>query len=311
MAPDGLYDGLSMFIAFTGQGSQFVGMGSSFTAHKAMSDVMAEVDDALSEHLSRTILSGDAAELMLTENAQPAIMCVSVGIFRVVQAEFGLAPQCAAGHSVGEYSALVASGAMKLADAARLLRIRGRAMQAACPLGYGSMAAILGLECAQVHNALEGLLCYVANDNGGGQVVISGERGAVAEAIQRLKSAGAKRAIALDVSAPFHTPLLKEAEQPLFEALQGVELSLTNFPIISNVTVEPYRSTEEIRNLLVQQITGTVRWRETVIKAASTTKEFVEIGPAPVLSKIATRTDPSLNAISVCCEADLTKLERQ
>ncbi len=296
-----------MDIAFTfpGQGSQFVGMGKDLAAAYAPARaVFAEVDDALGEKLSEIIWEGPADRLTLTENAQPALMAVSLAAMRVLTEEKGWdlrAARFVAGHSLGEYSALAAAGTMTIADAARLLRIRGKAMQDAVPVGQGAMAALLGIDpdiAAKIvaeAAAATGLICQVANDNAPGQVVISGAKQAVEEAMRVGKDYGVRRAIPLPVSAPFHCALMQPAADRMAEALQTAALAAPAVPVIANVTAEPVTDPDRIRRQLVEQVTGTVRWRESVsLMAEAGVTLLYEIGAGKVLSGMVRRIDDRL-----------------
>jgi len=283
---------MSRAFVFPGQGAQTIGMGRALaeTWPEARA-VFDEVDDALGEKLSALIWEGTADDLTLTANAQPALMATSMAAMRALAAE-GITVDSAAfvaGHSLGEYSALAATGAFSIADAARLLRRRGLAMQAAVPVGQGAMAAILGLDFAAVQalaaDASEGQVCQAANDNDPAQVVISGDAAAVGRAVDRAKAAGAKRALMLPVSAPFHCALMEPAAREMAEALADVTINVPVVPVISNVTALPVSDPDTIRDLLVRQITGVVRWRESV--AAMETaggSQFWEIGAGKALS---------------------------
>jgi len=261
-------------------------------------NVFAEVDDALGEKLTTVIWEGPAETLTLTENAQPALMAVSLATMRVLEAEAGvnLARDAAfvAGHSLGEYSALAAAGTLTVADTARLLRIRGRAMQAAVPVGAGAMAALLGLEfdaaAAVAAEAAQGQVCQAANDNGGGQVVVSGDKAAVERALEIAKAKGAKRAMLLPVSAPFHCALMQPAADAMAEALSKVSLQAPAAPVVANVLAKPISDPAEIVKSLVAQVTGTVRWRESVAFMASAgVDSFYEVGAGKVLSGLVKR----------------------
>ncbi|MCZ0734047.1 ACP S-malonyltransferase [Phreatobacter sp. AB_2022a] len=290
-----------MTVAFTfpGQGSQAVGMGKALAeTFPAARAVFAEVDDALGEKLSAVVFEGPLETLTLTENAQPALMAVSLAVTRVLEAEAGLnlARDVAyvAGHSLGEYSALAAAGSFSIGDAARLLRIRGKAMQAATPVGMGAMAAILGLDFdAVVEVAAEAAgaeVCQAANDNGGGQVVISGHKAAVERACELAKARGAKRAIPLPVSAPFHCALMQPAADAMAEALTRVPAKAPAVPVVANVLAQPITDPAEITRRLVEQVTGTVRWRECVATMAGLgVTSFYEIGAGKVLSGLVRR----------------------
>ena len=277
---------------FPGQGAQVVGMGKDLAeAYPAAAAVFAEVDEALGEKLSYLVWQGDIETLTLTQNAQPALMATSMAAFRALEAEgFGIADAAfVAGHSLGEYSALCAAGALSLPDTARLLRLRGQAMQEAVPVGQGAMAAILGLDLAAVEeiarDAAQGEVCQAANDNDPAQVVISGHKGAVEAAVEALKAAGAKRALMLPVSAPFHSVLMQPAAAVMAEALAGVEIAPPAVPLVANVRAAPVTEPGEIRRLLVEQVTGSVRWRESVAYLAEAgVTEFWEIGAGKALS---------------------------
>ncbi|MBZ5760159.1 MULTISPECIES: ACP S-malonyltransferase [Rhizobium] len=305
-----------MTVAFTfpGQGSQAVGMGKDLAEQfPEARAVFAEVDDALGEALSETIFNGPEDKLTLTANAQPALMAVSVAAFRVLQAR-GLDLKgkvgYVAGHSLGEYSALCAAGTFTLADTARLLRIRGNAMQAAVPVGTGAMAAIIGLEQADVVAVCEEAsalgACQIANDNGGGQIVISGEKAAIEKAAALATEKGAKRAILLPVSAPFHSSLMAPAADAMREALANVKMSDPIVPVIANVRAAPVTDAGEIAALLVEQVTGQVRWRETVQWfAANDVTTLYEVGAGKVLTGLAKRIDKSVTGIAVNSPADI------
>ncbi|GAB1581529.1 ACP S-malonyltransferase [Phyllobacterium phragmitis] len=299
-----------MAIAFTfpGQGSQTVGMGKvlaeTFPAARAVFD---EVDDALGEKLSDIIFEGPEETLTLTANAQPGLMAVSLAVIRVLEARgFSLKDKVAyvAGHSLGEYSALCAVGTFSIADTARLLRIRGNAMQRAVPVGEGAMAAIIGLEHADVEavctQASSGDVCQIANDNGGGQIVISGSKPAVEMAARLATELGAKRAIMLPVSAPFHSALMAPAAEAMREALAGVEKHDPVVPLVANVRAAPVTDADEIARLLVEQVTGQVRWRETVEWfAANGVTTLYEIGAGKVLTGLARRISKDVTGTAV------------
>ena len=280
---------------FPGQGSQSVGMGRILAeASEAARDVLGEVDEALRQKLSRLMAEGPQDELTLTENAQPAIMANAVATLRAAGIDLAAKASFVAGHSLGEYSALCAAGAFDLATTARLLRRRGQAMQAAVPVGEGAMAALLGasLELAQAvaEAAAQGEVCTVANDNDPGQVVISGHRGAVERALDIAKEKGAKRAVLLPVSAPFHCPLMKPAADAMAEALAEAEIREPVVPVYANVTAAPTQDPDEIRNLLVEQVTATVRWEESVkALAASGVTRAYELGAGSVLRGLVKR----------------------
>ncbi|MGO4354054.1 ACP S-malonyltransferase [Rhizobium sp. RAF36] len=305
-----------MTVAFTfpGQGSQAVGMGKELSENFAEARaVFDEVDEALGEKLSSIMFEGPEETLTLTANAQPALMAVSMAVIRVLQAK-GLDLKSkvsyVAGHSLGEYSALCAAGTFSLADTARLLRIRGNAMQAAVPVGVGAMAAIIGLEHADVIAVCEeasGLgSVQIANDNGGGQLVISGEKAPVEKAAALATEKGAKRAILLPVSAPFHSTLMAPAADAMREALAGVSKSDPIVPVIANVRAAPVTNADEIAKLLVEQVTGQVRWRETVEWfAANNVTTLYELGSGKVLTGLARRIDKTVNGIAVNSAADI------
>ncbi|KZD24356.1 ACP S-malonyltransferase [Tardiphaga robiniae] len=284
---------------FPGQGSQAVGMGKAFAdAFPAAKAVFDEVDSALNEKLTGIIWDGPAETLQLTENAQPALMAVSLATMRVLEAEAGisLARDAAfvAGHSLGEYSALAAAGSLSVTDAARLLRTRGLAMQKAVPVGVGAMAALLGLDyetaVAVAEEAAQGEVCHAANDNGGGQVVVSGNKAAVERALEIAKTKGAKRAMLLPVSAPFHCSLMQPAADVMAEALAKVTINKPAVPLVSNVLAAPISDPDEIRRRLVEQVTGTVRWRECVsYMAGQGVTRFLEVGSGKVLSGLVKR----------------------
>ena len=305
-----------MTIAFTfpGQGSQAVGMGKDLAENFAEARaVFEEVDEALGEKLSDTMFNGPEDKLTLTANAQPALMAVSLAVIRVLEARgLDLKAKVAyvAGHSLGEYSALCAAGTFSIADTARLLRIRGNAMQAAVPVGVGAMAAIIGLEHADVQAVCEEAAaigsCQIANDNGGGQLVISGEKSAVEKAAGLATDKGAKRAILLPVSAPFHSKLMAPAADAMREALAGVKKANPVVPLIANVRAAPVTDAEEIAALLVEQVTGQVRWRETVEWfAANGVTTLYELGAGKVLTGLARRIEKNINGVSVNGPADI------
>ena len=284
---------------FPGQGSQFIGMGAELAARwPSAREVFDEVDEALGEKLSQLMWLGEADELTLTQNAQPALMAVSVAVARVLEAEgmdWTQKVKFTAGHSLGEYSALVAVGSLSLSDGARLLRARGAAMQKAVPQGQGAMAALLGLDyedvVAVVKDVEDGVVA-LANDNAPGQVVISGDKAAVAAAMELAKAKGCKKAIMLSVSAPFHCPLMKPAAKAMEEALAKIEITAPKVPVVENMTAAPVQDPAEISRLLVEQVTGCVRWRETIgYMIAQGVVDFVEIGAGKVLSGMIKRID--------------------
>jgi [acyl-carrier-protein] S-malonyltransferase len=307
-------------LVFPGQGSQAVGMGKRLAdAFPAARDVFARVDAALGEKLSQLVFEGPEAELMLTANAQPALMATSLAALRALESETGLVvardAAFVAGHSLGEYSALCAAGALTIEDAARLLRIRGLAMQKAVPVGEGAMAAVLGLDFAEVSAiALEaasalyltGAICEAANDNGGGQVVISGTTAAVERAMSLAKLKGAKRALLLPVSAPFHCTLMQPAAEAMAEALRQTSLQAPRPPLVANFGAGPLSEPAAIRQSLVAQITGTVRWRESVAYMADHgVTRFVEIGAGKVLAGLVKRIAAGATAVSVGSPEDV------
>jgi [acyl-carrier-protein] S-malonyltransferase len=299
---------------FPGQGSQAVGMGRDLAAaFAAAREVFEEVDDALKQKLSKLMFEGPESDLTLTANAQPALMTVSIAALRVLEREAKIElPKAAAyvaGHSLGEYAALAAAGALSVSDAARLLRKRGEAMQKAVPVGEGAMAALLGLDADKAaeiaREAAQGDVCDIANDNAPGQVVVSGARAAVERAVEIAKKAG-KRAIMLPVSAPFHCALMKPAADVMEEALAKVAIAPPRVPLVANVTAQAVSDPETIRKQLVQQITGLVRWRESVLllkqKGVAT---LVELGAGKVLTGLVRRIDPELTGVSVQGPSDI------
>ena len=300
---------MSRAIIFPGQGSQSVGMGRGLASqYPEAREVFEAVDDALGEKLSAVIWNGPDEELTLTENAQPALMAVSLATFRVLENQgfkLSIHADYVAGHSLGEYSALAASGALTLADTAKLLRIRGKAMQQAVPVGVGAMAALLGPDFDTVVEiaakaSTDEEICSAANDNAPGQVVISGSAAAVARAIDLAKEAGAKRAIELPVSAPFHCSLMSPAADVMRDALADVEISAPQIPIVTNVTATSCSDPEEIRSRLVEQVTGSVRWRESVEwLCLNNVTELVEVGSGKVLTGLARRINRELVASAI------------
>ncbi|WP_438381960.1 ACP S-malonyltransferase [Asaia sp. BMEF1] len=300
---------------FPGQGSQSVGMGQGlYEAFPAAREVFQEVDDALDEHLSKLIFTGDAAELTRTENAQPALMAVSLATVRVLETEGGFAlsdkATVVAGHSLGEYSALAASGALGITQTARLLRLRGLAMQEAVPAGEGGMAALLGVDAELAHEICRDAACLeaegkdavhetieLANDNGGGQIVISGQLTAIERAIALAKTRGVKRAVLLPVSAPFHSSLMGSAAERMAEALSRAEIGTPSIPVITNVTAAKNTDATRIADLLVRQVTGSVRWRESVLAmAAMGVTSQIELGAGKVLTGLVRRIVPEMTA---------------
>ncbi|RWO26782.1 MAG: [acyl-carrier-protein] S-malonyltransferase [Mesorhizobium sp.] len=305
-----------MAVAFTfpGQGSQAVGMGKDLAdAFPESRKIFEEVDDALGENLSKLIWEGPEERLTLTTNAQPALMAVSLAAIRALESRgLSLKHKVAyvAGHSLGEYSALAAAGFVSVADAARLLRIRGNAMQAAVPAGEGAMAAIIGLEQADVEaacaEAAKDSICQIANDNGGGQLVISGARAAVEQAAKLCTEKGAKRVLMLQVSAPFHSALMAPAAEAMREALAGVTKNTPFVPVVSNVSVTPSSDPDAIAHRLVEQVTGRVRWRETVEWfGANGIATLYEVGAGKVLSGLARRINRDIATGAVGTPADV------
>lgn len=310
---------MAVAFVFPGQGSQTVGMGKlAADAYAPARQVFEEVDAALGERLSQTIWNGPAETLTLTENAQPALMAVSLAVMRVLEAEAGvdLARDAAyvAGHSLGEYSALAAAGALSIADAARLLRIRGRAMQKAVPVGVGAMAALFGVEFAEAEaiaaEAAGAGVCAAANDNGGGQVVLSGEKRAVERAVEIAKARGVRRAMMLPVSAPFHCSLMRPAAEAMAEALAKVVIRPPCVPVVANVLARPIKEPAEIVTSLIEQVTGTVRWRESVLfMAQSGVTAFYEIGAGRVLAGLIKRIAEAVEASSIGAPDDISRFK--
>lgn len=299
---------------FPGQGSQTVGMGKalydSFPEARVVFDI---VDDALNRKLSNTTFNGPEAELSLTENTQPALMAVSMAVVRVLEAQgIQIADTCAyvAGHSLGEYSALTAAGTLQIADTAKLLKLRGESMQKAVPVGVGAMAAVLGLNMPDVQaiasEAAGAEVCAAANDNSDGQVVVSGHKAAVERAVALASERGAKRAVMLPVSAPFHCALMAPAAEAMRGALEQTAFARPSVPVVTNITAQAETDPEKLRALLVDQITGTVRWRESVLwMAAQGVTEIVELGAGKVLSGLARRIDKNIVCRSVETPEDL------
>lgn len=301
---------------FPGQGSQSVGMGKDlFDTYAAAKEVFQEVDEALSQKLSTLMFSGSPEELGLTENTQPALMAVSMAVIRVLEKEANLklaeTVDCVAGHSLGEYSALCAAGAFALTDTARLLKTRGQAMQKAVPVGVGGMVAILNLDtdiikaiCQEVD--ADGCRCSIANDNSPGQIVISGHKIAMDKAAALALEKGAKRALPLPVSAPFHSPLMVPAGEVMRDALAGVTVNVPVVDVIANVTTQATRNPDEIRDLLVRQVTGQVRWTESVEAMCNRgVDSFVEIGAGKVLSGLVRRINKDAATANIATPADL------
>ncbi len=301
---------------FPGQGAQVIGMGKDLAAaYPAAAAVFEEVDDALGESLSTLIWQGDIADLTLTANAQPALMATSLAAFRAMEAEgFGIDRAAfVAGHSLGEYSALAAAGALSLSDAARLLRLRGRAMQEAVPVGEGAMAALLGLDLAGAEavaaEAAGDGVCEAANDNDPAQVVVSGSKAAVERAVEIAKAKGAKRALLLPVSAPFHCALMAPAAEVMRAALADVEINAPAVPLVANVVAEAVSDPDTIRRLLVEQVTGRVRWRESVLYMAEQgVGEIIEVGAGKALSGMIRRIAKEIAVRAVNGPADVAAL---
>ena len=300
---------MTVAFVFPGQGSQAVGMGEAFLgAFPVARETLEEVDDALGQNLSRIIRQGPEDDLRLTENAQPALMAIGIAVLRSLarETDFDIAGRVShvAGHSLGEYSALAAAGTFALPDAARLLKTRGRAMQEAVPVGEGAMAALLGATLDQAggiaSDAAEGEVCDIANDNAPGQVVLSGDTGAVERALALARERGIRRAIMLPVSAPFHCRLLQPAAGTMQEALAATRMTPPEPVLVANVSAEPASDPDEIRELLVAQVTGRVRWRECVLAMRDAGVDtVVELGAGKVLTGLARRIDPDLRALSV------------
>jgi [acyl-carrier-protein] S-malonyltransferase len=305
---------------FPGQGSQAVGMGAALAeASRAARDTLDEVDEALGQNLFRLMREGPDEELRLTENAQPAIMVNSLAVFAALTKEGGVdlakSANFVAGHSLGEYSALCAAGSFDLATTAKLLKLRGQAMQQAVPVGEGAMAALLGADLALARRiaeaAAQGEICTVANDNDPGQVVLSGHKAAIDRAIEMAKPMGAKRAVSLPVSAPFHCPLMQPAAEAMRDALSYVVLDDPKVPVFANVTAQPESDPDTIRNLLVEQVTGMVRWRESVGNMFDAgVEEFVEIG-GKVLGPMVKRIAPDAKVTSVVSIEDVEALAKE
>lgn len=296
---------------FPGQGSQSVGMGKSiYDTYPVAREVFQEVDEVLKQNLTKIIFEGPDRELMLTENTQPALMTVSMAIVRVLQKEAGQKPNFLAGHSLGEYVAHAVGESFNLADTARLLKIRGKAMQAAVPVGVGAMAALLGSTVDQtqeiVEEAAQDRICEIANDNCPGQVVISGHKEAIDRAIEIAKQKGIKRAVLLPVSAPFHCSLMRPAALEMAEVLKDTVIKVPNISILANVSVEIVKEPEQIRTALVEQVTGRVRWRESILALKTAgVRKIVEIGAGKVLSGLTKRIDEELESLSLNTPEDL------
>ena len=301
---------------FPGQGSQSVGMGAALAgASRAARDVFAEVDEALGQNLFRLMREGPDEELKLTENAQPAIMAHSIAVVRTLNVNLADVASYVAGHSLGEYSALCAAGSFDLATTAKLLKLRGQAMQAAVPVGEGAMCALLGADLPMARRiaeaAAQGQVCTVANDNDPGQVVLSGATAAIERAVQMAKEMGAKRAVMLPVSAPFHCPLMQPAAEAMSDALSYVVVETPAVPVFANVTASAESDPDTIRNLLVEQVTGMVRWRESVGNMADAgVEEFVEIG-GKVLGSMVKRIVPDVKVTSMVTMEDIEALAKE
>src|SRR5262249_11650098 len=310
---------MSIALVFPGQGSQAVGMGRALAENfPAARHAFDEIDAALGEKLTRVMWEGPAETLTLTENAQPALLATSIAALRVLESEagFDLAREAAfvAGHPLGEYSALAAAGSLTLADAARLVRTRGRAMQQAVPVGVGAMAALLGLEfdaaAAVAAEAAQGQVCQAANDNGGGQVVGRGDKAAVERAVELAKARGARRAMMLTVSAPFHCALMQPAADVMAQALANVEMRAPAVPVVTNVTAGPVTAPPEIVRCLIAQVTGTVRWRESVaFMAQAGVKIFYEVGAGKVLSGLVKRIADGASGVAVGTPEDIAAVK--
>ena len=306
---------------FPGQGSQFVGMGKDLAENFASArEVFQEVDNTLNQNLFALMTGGPEHELTLTANTQPALMAVSMAVVRVLEKEFGIdlkdKAAFVAGHSLGEYSAACAAGVFSLADTARLLRARGDAMQKAVPFGVGGMAAVIGVSFKDI-NALveaccdENALCVAANDNSDGQVVLSGHMAAIDKAVEIAPEFGAKRCIKLPVSAPFHSPLMQPAAETMARVLMEVEARPAEIPLISNVLAEPVSDEKEIIKRLVEQVTGTVRWRETMNYLNDrSVPDVYELGAGKVLSGLFKRSFKEIHAASICTPADIEELAK-
>jgi [acyl-carrier-protein] S-malonyltransferase len=302
-------------LIFPGQGSQAIGMGKGLAENFLEArEVFQEVDEVLQQNLSKLMWQGEEADLTNTANAQPAIMAVGMAVVRIVQKQGGFnitkAAQFVAGHSLGEYTALAAANSLTLADTARLLRIRGEAMQAAAPHGVGAMAAILGLSLDDLeivlHEASQTGVCVLANDNAEGQVVISGAKAAVEHAIELAKGKGAKRSLLLNVSAPFHSPFMQPAAEAMAQALEEVVLQSPVVPLVANVTASTVTEGAEIKSLLVEQVAGRVRWRESIgfLKTQEVT-HYIELGHGKVLSGLVKRIDKAAGIINIQTPQDI------
>lgn len=306
---------------FPGQGSQFVGMGKELAENFVTAkEVFEEVNEALGQNLFKIMAEGPENELMLTANTQPALMAHSMAVVKVLEKDFGISLKdkatFVAGHSLGEYSAACASGVFSVSDTAKLLRIRGDAMQKAVPVGVGGMAAVLGVSFKDIDALVEACadennVCVAANDNSDGQVVLSGHIGAIDKAVEIASEFGAKRCVKLSVSAPFHSPLMQPAAETMARALMQVESRNAQIPLISNVLAEPVTDNKEIIKNLISQVTGTVRWRETVsFMQEQGITDIVEIGAGKVLSGIAKRSAKEINSVSVGTIAEIEELAK-
>ena len=310
---------MAVALVFPGQGSQAVGMGKALAENFAAARrVFDEVDAALGDKLTAIMWNGPAETLTLTENAQPALMAVSLAAMRVIETEAGIDLKrdaaYVAGHSLGEYSALAAAGALGVADTARLVRTRGRAMQQAVPVGAGAMAALLGLEfeaaAAVAAEAAQGQVCQAANDNGGGQVVVSGDKAAVERAVEIAKARGARRALMLPVSAPFHCALMQPAADAMAQALAAISMRAPAVPLVANVLALPINDPQEIVRSLIAQVTGTVRWRESVaFMAGAGVKTFYEVGAGKVLSGLVKRIVDSATGVAIGTPDDIAAVK--
>lgn len=310
---------MAIAFIFPGQGSQDVGMGRELAqTYASAREVFEEVDAALSQDLSKIMWEGPKETLTLTENAQPALMAVSLAVMRVLETEAGVDlardAQFVAGHSLGEYSALAAAGALSVGDTARLLRIRGRAMQKAVPVGTGAMAALLGLDFEQAvtvaGEAARDQICQAANDNGGGQVVVSGDKAAVERAVEIAKGRGARRAMMLPVSAPFHCTLMQPAADVMAAALAAVRVKSPAVPVVANVLAKPVRDPADIVAALVAQVTGTVRWRDSIVFMANAgVTRFYEVGAGKVLSGLVKRIAEGASGVSIGTPDDVAALK--
>lgn len=309
---------MSVAFVFPGQGAQTIGMGKALAeAYPAAAEVFAEVDEALGENLSKLIWEGEQDTLTLTANAQPALMATSIAAMRAMESEgLGLdRARFVAGHSLGEYSALCAAGSISLADTARLLRIRGRAMQEAVPVGVGAMAALLGLDFQTAREVAEDaatgdMVCQAANDNDPGQVVVSGHKEAVTAAVEHAKARGAKRAVLLPVSAPFHCALMQPAADAMAQALADVDVRAPRVPLVANVRAEAVEDPMAIRNLLVEQVTGSVRWRESVMwMVENGVTDIWEIGAGKALIGMVRRINRDLITGAIGTPEDIAKLK--